>query len=95
MIFDPLYWIVIGAGMLLSLWASGVAKSRFAKYSQLGTRSQMTGADVARGILAQNGIRDVTVCYGARDGDHCFVPFSYRCGIEMFTQCSVFAEYDI
>jgi Zn-dependent membrane protease YugP len=61
MFFDPLYWIVIGAGMLLSLWASSVTKSRFAKYSRLGTRSQMTGAEVARAILRDNQIEGVTV----------------------------------
>jgi len=61
MIFDPLYWIVIGAGIALSLWASAVTKSRFAKYSQIGTRSHMTGAQVARAILDDNGIRDVRI----------------------------------
>jgi Zn-dependent membrane protease YugP len=61
MIFDPLYWLVIGAGVVLSLWASGVTKSRFAKYDQLGTRSHLTGADVARAILSDNRIHDVQV----------------------------------
>lgn len=61
MIFDPIYWLVIGAGMLLSLGAQWLVKSRFRKYSQLGTRSQMTGAEVARAILRDNMIDDVTV----------------------------------
>ena len=61
MIFDPLYLLVIGAGMALSLGAQWLVKSRFKKYSQLGTRSQMTGADVARSILRDNDIHDVTV----------------------------------
>ncbi|NNL64956.1 MAG: zinc metallopeptidase [Myxococcales bacterium] len=61
MIFDPLYLLVIGAGMALSLGAQWLVKSRFKKYSQLGTRSQMTGADVARSILRDNDIHDVSV----------------------------------
>jgi hypothetical protein len=61
MIFDPLYLIVIGAGMLLSLWASAKTRGAFAKYSKFTTRRGMTGADVARSILQDNGIRDVTV----------------------------------
>ncbi len=61
MLFDPVYWIVIGIGMALSLAASALVKGRFAKYSQIGTRSRMTGADIARAILRDNGIHDVTV----------------------------------
>lgn len=61
MMFDPLYWLVVGAGLILSLWASFKVKGTFAKYSQFATRSGMSGADVARRILAQNGIHDVEV----------------------------------
>ncbi len=61
MIFDPIYWLVIGAGALLSIGASWLTKSRFRKYSQLETRSGMTGAEVAQSILRDNGISDVTV----------------------------------
>ena len=61
MFFDPVYWIVIGIGMMLSLWANMRVKGTFAKYSQQPTRSGMTGADVARSILRENGIADVTV----------------------------------
>ena len=61
MFFDPIYWLVIGVGMALSLWAQARVKGTFAKYSRMSTQSRMTGADVARGILAQNGIRDVKV----------------------------------
>lgn len=61
MFFDPMYWLVIGAGMLLSLWASMRVKGTFAKYGKMGTRAGVTGADVARGILRDNGIGDVTV----------------------------------
>jgi Zn-dependent membrane protease YugP len=61
MIFDPFYWIVIGAGIALSLWASALTKSRFAKYNQLGTRSHLTGAQVAQAILRDNDIHGVRI----------------------------------
>lgn len=61
MIFDPLYLLVIGIGGALSLWASMLTRGRFKKYSQLGTRSNMTGAQVAAAILRDNGIHDVTI----------------------------------
>jgi len=60
-LFDPLYLVVIGAGLLLSLWASAMTKGAFNKYSQYRTRSGLTGADIARSILRDNGIADVTV----------------------------------
>ncbi|MBN1425462.1 zinc metallopeptidase [Candidatus Fermentibacteria bacterium] len=61
MYFDPLYWLVIGAGMLLSLWAQFRVKSTFSRYSQEITRSGLTGADVARRILEINRIDGVTI----------------------------------
>ncbi len=61
MIFDPLYLAIIGIGAVLSLGASRLTKSRFARYSQLGTRSNMTGAQVAAAILRDKGIHDVTI----------------------------------
>jgi Zn-dependent membrane protease YugP len=61
MFFDPMYWLVIGAGMLLSLWASMKTKGTFRKFSQFTTRSRMTGADVARAILRDANIHDVSV----------------------------------
>lgn len=61
MMFDPWYWAVMGAAMLLSFWASSRVKSTFAKYSQFVTRSGLTGADVARRILSDSGIHDVRV----------------------------------
>jgi len=61
MFFDPIYWLVIGAGMLLSLWAQMKVKGTFLKYSRIPTSSRMTGADVARRILQENHINDVKV----------------------------------
>ena len=71
MIFDPFYLLVIGIGMALSLYASSITKGRFRKYSQYTTRSRMTGAQVAQGILEDNNIRDVRIeCVGGELTDH-------------------------
>jgi Zn-dependent membrane protease YugP len=61
MLFDPLYWMVIGLGMALSAFASAQVKGNFKRYSQVGTRSGYTGAQIAERILADNGIRDVSI----------------------------------
>ncbi|MBW2727001.1 MAG: zinc metallopeptidase [Deltaproteobacteria bacterium] len=61
MIFDPLYWVVIGVGMALSLWANMQVKGSFRRYSQVRTHSGLTGKQIAERILADNGIRDVTI----------------------------------
>jgi len=61
MYMDPLYWLLIGAGMLLSLWAQFRVKSAYARYAQVASRSGLTGADVAKRILEANGISGVRV----------------------------------
>ena len=61
MYFDPLYWLVIGIGMALSLWAQFRVKSAFSTYSAVASRSGMSGADVARRILDANQVRGVTI----------------------------------
>ncbi len=61
MYMDPLYWLFIGAGMLLSLWAQFRVKSAYARYSKVATRSGLTGADVAQRILQANGINGVRI----------------------------------
>jgi len=59
--FDPAYWIIIGVGMVLSLWAQARVKGTFHKYGSIGTQARMTGAQVAGNILLQNNIRDVKI----------------------------------
>jgi len=61
MIFDPMYWLVIGLGMALSLGAQALVRGRFAKYSAMETRSGLTGAQIAQAILRDNDIRDVKI----------------------------------
>jgi len=61
MFFDPVYWVVIGVGMALSLWAQARVKGTFRKYARLGTRSGLSGAQVAQAILDRHGIRGVGI----------------------------------
>jgi Zn-dependent membrane protease YugP len=61
MFFDPLYWLIIGVGMVLSIWASMKTKGTFHKYSQFTTRARMSGHDVAAAILRDNNINDVKI----------------------------------
>ena len=61
MFFDPMYLLIIGIGMALSLWASMKTKGTFRKFSQFTTQSRMTGADIARAVLRDANISDVTI----------------------------------
>lgn len=53
--------MIVGVGVLLSLWASSRVKSAFRKWSQVGARSRVSGAQVANAILHAHGIHDVKV----------------------------------
>ena len=58
--WDPtLILVVIGA--LISMWASGRVQSTFNRYSRVGSRSGMTGAETARRILDSQGLYDVQI----------------------------------
>lgn len=56
---SPLYWLIIGGTMLLSLVVSSTMKRRFHRYSQIPL--PVTGREVAEAMLRQNGITDVQV----------------------------------
>lgn len=59
------------AVMLLSFLVQNGLNSRFEKYSRIRGPHGLTGADVARLMLRQNGINDVTVqCVPGRLTDH-------------------------
>ena len=58
--FDPMYFLIVGPGMLLAMWAAFKVKSTFSKYSDVPTRSGVSGADVARrliGLSSKNNVR--------------------------------------
>ncbi len=58
--FDPTMIIVI-PGIILTLWAQAKVSSAYKKYSRVRSRSGLTGAEVARGILDSNGLRNVGI----------------------------------
>ena len=58
---NPIYWLILGVGLVLSMLAAGRVKATFAKWSQVRSRSGVSGAQVARAILQANGIHDVAV----------------------------------
>jgi len=57
--FDPLYMIITGVCMGLSWLAGHMLKSKFKKFSSLPV--PMTGKDIAKQMLTDNGIHDVQV----------------------------------
>ena len=54
-------WIIMILIMVLSLIVQQMLQSRFNKYSQIPTANGMSGAEVARKMLNDNGIYDVKV----------------------------------
>ena len=51
MLEDPLFWILVLPGLLLGSYGQWQIKANVAKYSQLGTKDGITGAEVARKLL--------------------------------------------
>ncbi|MBL9078005.1 MAG: zinc metallopeptidase [Planctomycetes bacterium] len=58
---NPIYWLILGVGLVLSLWASSRVKRAFTRWSEVPSRSGFSGAQVARAILQAHGIHDVAV----------------------------------
>ena len=58
---DMYYIILVIPAILLSLWAQSRVSSTFAKYQKVQSFSRMTGADVARRILDNNGLQEVRI----------------------------------
>jgi Zn-dependent membrane protease YugP len=58
---DWYFWLIVGPAMLLALAAQAWVKATFARYSRVGTRSGITGAQAAYEILRQNAVGDVTI----------------------------------
>ncbi|MBP7460889.1 MAG: zinc metallopeptidase [Candidatus Delongbacteria bacterium] len=60
MINDPT-WILIIPAMIFALWAQFKVKSTFNKYGKISSSRRITGAQVAKYLLSQNGISQVEV----------------------------------
>ncbi|HLS88760.1 MAG TPA: zinc metallopeptidase [Sphingobacteriaceae bacterium] len=61
MLFDPLYWLIMGPAMLLAVWAQARVRSAYETYSQVYASSGLTGSELARRLLQQAGLHDVAV----------------------------------
>lgn len=61
MFFDPLFLCFLIPPMILGFIAQAMVKNRFQKYAQVRTARNLTGAQVARRILDENGLYDVAV----------------------------------
>lgn len=49
--------------LIISLAVGQMLKSKFAKYSQIGLRSNLSGAEIAQKMLHDNGIYDVKILH--------------------------------
>jgi len=61
MYFDPIYMLIMFAGVVLSGGAALMVKSRFKSGEKVSISSGYTGAQVAKAILQSAGITDVSV----------------------------------
>jgi Zn-dependent membrane protease YugP len=61
MYWDPMYFVFMIPGLLLTLWAQSKVKGAYAKYSKVRNAVNMTGAQVARRVLDANGLSNVPV----------------------------------
>ena len=59
--FDYYYFILIIPALLLGLYAQIRVKSAFSRYNRIYARSGLTGMQVARRILDENGLYDIPV----------------------------------
>ncbi len=55
------YLIYIALLLIIPMWAQMRVKNTYKKYSKIATSSQMTGAQVARKILDENGLYDIQI----------------------------------
>jgi len=58
---DPLYLVLAIPGLLLGLWAQMRVKGTFNKYANVRTTRNLTGAEVARYLLDNQGLQDVRI----------------------------------
>lgn len=58
--FDPTFILLIPA-MLFAFWAQWKVKSTYEKFAQVPAANGMTGREMARAIMARNGIGDVAI----------------------------------
>ena len=58
---DVYYWVLVIPAMLVAMWAQMTVSSTFSKYSRVRSSRGLTGAQAARRILDDNGLREVRI----------------------------------
>ncbi len=61
MFFDPLYFVFMIPGVIFMLWAQNKVRGNYNKFGKVRTDSGLTGAQVARRMLDNNGLQNVGV----------------------------------
>lgn len=59
--YDMIGWILTGIGALITIVADVYVNSSYKKYKRIKTEKGLTGFEVARKILDENGLKDVYV----------------------------------
>lgn len=60
-LLDPMYWLIVGPTIVLSIWAQYKVKSAYGKWSRRGNSRGMSGAQAAADMLAREGVTDVSI----------------------------------
>lgn len=70
--FSPMFWLFMIPSIILGFIAQGLVKSRFKKYSKVGTYREITGTQAARQLLDSFGLHDVRIeeARGGQLSDH-------------------------
>ena len=61
MFYGPISWLFFIPSLIITIWSQWKLRSTYAKYSQVGSNSGLTGSEVARHILNQEGLAQVPV----------------------------------
>ena len=58
---DPIYWLILGVGMIFSVFAQFKVKRAYKKFSKVPASSGMSGAEAAAHMLRENGLPGVGI----------------------------------
>ena len=61
MFYGPISWMFFIPSLIITIWSQWKLRSTYAKYSQVGSASGLSGSEVARHILNQEGLAQVPV----------------------------------
>jgi len=60
-LFDPLYLLLTGIGLAVTLWAQFKVKSSFKRYARVGVRTGLSGAEAAQAVCRAGNVHDVKI----------------------------------